>query len=329
MVATTGADTRAVYLWEDSFATDSPADSTPKTFGHDVTVTSAELSNNPEDLFDPGSREAAERIAQMFEGSWGVEFVLTNPWFWRAVIAEGSSTGVDSDGDGTTDYYEHTFDGQIPDSLQLILPVEATENERVLQGCVVSSCTLEASDNGTTTVTLEGAYANESETTNASLTGQVTASEDPLTFADGELTFDGTTFSLVQNVSVTIENNIDLVPELGSRFAADYSPKPRTTTVDFGKIVESDSNLLTAYGGSGSSPDNRLDGSDEVSGSLTFDNGGSGSNTNSHTVNFAGGFPETYGRDGTGDPEADYIENLTYGARQVDVVAQNGTASAQ
>lgn len=324
MPAATGADTRAVYLWEDTFATDAPADSTYKTFGHDVTVTSAELSNNPTDLFDPGSREATERIAQAFEGSWGVEFTMTNPWFWRAVIAEASSTAVDSDGDGTTDYHEHTFDGEIPDSMRLVLPVESTSNERILKGCVVSSCTVEASDNGTVTVTLEGAYADEEENTGVSLTSQTTPSMDPATYADGELTVSGTTYSLVQSVTLTVENNIDLVPELGSRFAADYSPKPRTTEVDFDKIVEGDSNLLTAYGGSGSSPANRVDGSDEVSGSLTFDTG-----SESQTLNFAGALPDSYGRSGTGDPEADYLENNTLGARQVDVVAQNNTSTAK
>lgn len=314
MVATTGADTRAVYLWEDSFATDSPSDSTYKTFGHDVTVTSAEVNNNPTDLFDPGSREAAERLAQQFEGSWGVEFTMTNPWWWEAVIAPVSTSGSGP--------YTHSYDGMIPQSLQLVLPVEPTGNERVLQGCVVSSCTVDASEQGPITVTLEGVYADESESSGS--TSQVTPSMDPMTFADGSLNIGGTTYSLVQSVSISIENNVELVPELGSRFAADYSPKVRSTTVDIEKIVENDSNLLMSYGGSGTSPDNRMDGNDEVSGSLTFDT----QTGNSQTINFAGALSDTYGRSGTGDPESDYLENISLGAREVDVVAENGTATA-
>lgn len=321
MVATSGADTRAVYLWEDDGFASAPSDSTYKTFGHDVTVTSAELSNNPVDLFDPGDREAAERLAQAFEGSWGVEFTMANPWFWRAVIASATTTGSGP--------YTHTFDGQIPDSLRLVLPVETTGNERVLKGCVVSSCTVDATDRGPVTVTLEGAYADEEETSPSSIQSQVTESYDPLTFAGGTLTVDGTAFSLVQDVTLTIENNIDLVPELGSRMAVDYSPKVRSTTIDPSKFVENDANLLAAYGGSGSTPADRMDGNDEVSGSLAFTDGDTGSAENTQTINFAGALPDSYGRSGTGDPEADYLEELEYGARQVDVVADNGDSTAK
>lgn len=330
MPATAGSDTRAVYLWEDDASGNhnfagTPNDTTHKTFGHDVTIDSAELSNNPVDLFDPGSREAAERIAQAFDGTWSVSFTLANPWFWKAVIAEASTSG--------TGPYTHAFDGEVPWSMRLILPVETTGNERLLKGCVVSSCTLETSDNGTVTVTLDGAYADEEETQPG--TGSIQAQEaetfDALTFADGTLTFDGTTFSLVQNVSLTIENNIDMVPELGSRTAADYSPKVRSTSVDFGKIVENDANLIAAYGGGTApvSPSDRIDGGDEVSGSLTFSNGATDSTQNDQTINVGGSLPDSYGRTGTGDPTADYLENLTYGARTVDVSAVNAVSSAE
>lgn len=329
MPAATGADTRGVYFWEtDSdgdidFATDDTEDSEAKTFGHDVTFPEASFENDPVELFDPGSREAAERIARAFSGTWGVEFTLANPWFWKAVVAEASTSGSGP--------YTHDFDGEIPWSMRIVLPVEATDRERILKGCVVASCTVETSDNGTVTVSLDGAYADEEETDPDDIESQVSESFDPLMYADGTLTFDGSTYSLVQSVSVSIENNIDMVPELGSRTSADYSPKVRRTTVEFDKIVEDDDNLIEAYGGGSlpASPSDRIDGGDEVSGDLTFSNGESDGDQNDQTINFAGSFPDSYGRSGTGDPSADYLENLSYGAREVDVSATNNTSTAK
>lgn len=328
MPASAGSDTRFVYLWEESggspaFATDTTDDSDPKTFGYNARLTDVELDNNVTDQFDPGSREAAERLAQAFSGSWSAEFTLSNPWFWKAVIAEASSSGTSP----TT----HTFDGSVPYSMRLVLPVESTGNERILKGCVATSCTLETSDNGEANVSLSGAYADEEETSPGagSLTAQDVETYDPLTFADGSLTFDGTTYSLVQNVSVTIENTIDMVPALGQRTPADYSPKVRSTSIDWGRIVQNDDLLVGAYGGSGSSPATRVDGDDEVSGSLVFDNGESGASKNEQTINFAGTLPDSYARSGTGDPSADYVENLGYGAREVDVTAVNDDGSAR
>lgn len=326
MPAAAGSDTRGVYYWETdgsgghNFA-GSTGDSTAKTFGYNVSFPEAAFDNNPVNMFNPGSREAAERIAESFSGTWGVEFTLSNPWFWRGVVHEATTSG--------TGPYTHTFDGQIPWSMQIVLPVDATGNERTLKGCVVSDCRLETSDSGQVNVSLTGAYADEAEATPASLTSQVTESFDPLMFADGSLTLGGTTYNLVQGVTVSISNNIDLRAELGSRTPVDYIPKVRSTNLDFEKIVENDNLLTTAYGGSGSSPASRVDGDDEFNGDLTFDNGETGASQNKQVLNFTGGFPDTYARTGTGDPTADYREEPGDYVREIDVVATNNTSTAK
>lgn len=322
MPAATGADTRAVFLWEDNGFAASPTDSSHKTFGADVTVDSAELSNNPTNFFDPGSREAAERVAQAFDGSWSVSFTLANPWIWRAVIDTPSTSG--------TGPYTHTFSGETPSSMRILLGSEVNTNERVLKGCVASTCTLDVADNGSVDVTLSGAYADEDETS-GSLQSQVSESFEPLLFHDGSLTVDSTTYTLVQSGTLTIENNIDLVPALGQRVPADYSPKVRSTTVDWSQIVntvDGDSVLQQSYGG-GTTPSTRMDSDDEVDGTLVFDNGESGANQNKQTVKFnSTAFPDDYGRTGTGDPAADYIEEQTLFVRQVTVEAVNDTSTA-
>jgi len=329
MPAVAGSDTRITYLWEDDgsgnpkFAASSPNDSTYKTFGFDARLTDGGFDNDPVNLFDPASREAAERIARTFQGTWTIEFTLSNPWFWKAVLADPTTTGGSAP-------YTHSFDGDTPYPMRIILGEEVNTNERVLIGCVASTCTLETSDGGAATVTLSGAYADESESS-GSLQSQVSESRDALMFADGSLTFDSTTYSVVQNVSLTIENNISLIPELGSRTMVDYSPKVRDTTVDWEKIVENDDILKDGYGGSsgGTSPQSRVDGDDEFSGSFVFDNQGSGSGLDKHTINFAGTFPDSFDRSGYGDPTTELTDGPGWYVREVDVDAENGVSTAK
>ena len=332
MPVSTGASTHATFLFEDdgsgnvNFA-GTPNDSTYKTFGDDVRIPDAEMDNDPVDLFDPGSREAAKRIAQTFSGTWGAEFVLSAPWFWKAVIADVSTSGSGP--------YDHTYSGDVPYPMQITLGNEDTGNDRILKGCVVSDCTLDVSDGGTVSVSLSGAYADEEETSpgTGSIQSQVSTDFDPLMFADGTLAFAGSEYDLVQNLSLSISNNVDMVPELGSRTPVDYSPKVRRATIDWGKLVENDDQLLTAYGGSSpTSPQDRVDTDDEFASTITFDNGAASgaADQNKQVINLSGVFPDSYSRDGTGDPSAEYIENNSYTGRSLDsVVATNDTSTAK
>lgn len=326
MPAQAGYDTRVNFLWEEDGSGNidftNTSDSDHKTFGYSAMVDDLTTNNNPVALYNPGNREAAEYVAQNFAGSWSMSFTLANPWFWRAVIADVSSSGSSP----TT----HTFDGTVPFPMQIIIGNEDTGNERTLKGAVVGECTLDVSDSGEASVTLSGVHADEDESSPGvgSLVSQDTESFEPLTFADGSLTFDSTTFSLVQSVSLTISNNIEMIPGLGSRTAQSYRPGERPITIDWGKVVENDNQLVEAYGAS-SAPASRMDGDEEVSGDLTFDNGESGANQNKQVISFAGSFPDSYSRSGTGDPSATHIEDITYTAREIDVVATNAVSSAR
>lgn len=326
MPAAAGSDTRLIYRWEDDASGNpnfagSPTDTDWKTFGYNARVNERAFGNNPVDLFDPGSREAAEKIAQMFDGTWGVEFTLSNPWFWKAVISNPTSSGSAP----TT----HTFDGSVPFPMQIRLPIETSGNESTLKGAVVATCSVDVGDNGTADVSLTGAYADETEDTPASITAQDVESFDGLTFADGSFTADATTYSLVQNVSFTLNTGIEVKSELGSRFAVTYIPKVVDISAEFGKLVEDDSVLLQSYGGSGTSPASRVDDSDSFAADLTFDNGKTGSAQNKQIINLEGAFPAEYSRSGTGDPTADYVENQTLSPDAANVVATNASASAR
>lgn len=327
MPASTGADTRVSYVWENDgsgnpdFATASPSDSDYKPFGADATMNTLEGRNNAVRVFEPSSREAAEVIEQAFEGAFSVEFTLTNPWWLRGVVDNSVSTTDNGDGS-----YTHTFSGDVPFPMRIVQGTESTGNERTLLGCVIASVTLSAQVGGMGTVSIDGAYADDENATPASLTSQPALNERPMTFAQASVTRGGSTLSLIQNAQLTLENNTDLIHELGSRTAADYSPKQRTADINYGDIVEDKTELERMYG-SGSSVQSTVENTSNIV--FQFDNGKSGSDKNVMKVTLKDAIPDSYSRSGVGDPEADLEGTLSEMAATVDAEATNGTSAAR
>lgn len=322
MTSATGHDVRLIYLWEDNGFLGSPNDTTYKTFGSDATLDTFEISNNVLRLFDPGSREAAKLIAQQFEGAFSVSFVVTNPWWLRAVISAVTNTS------GTSAPFTHTFGGDIPTTMQLYVYDENNDYDRTLQGAVVNSMTLSAAINGNATVTLDGVYADESLTeAPSSPQSQVAATKDPMTFAQATIERpSGTTLSLTQDASLTIQNNVDLIRELGSRFAVDYSPKIRAASIDYTDIVHQTDEVKRAYGDSAaSSPQSKVDNTTTID--FVLDNGESGSSKNAMTVSLATTLADSYGVSGAGDPESNLEGSLSEMAATVEATAENSSSS--
>jgi len=322
MPALAGHQSRGFYLWEDDgsgnpdFATSPPADSTPKAFGADAVITTLEGSNNAVRVFEPGNREAIEIIEQEFAGSWTVEFVLTNPWFLRAVL----DNNVSSSG---TDPTTHTYDGDVPYSMRIVQGTETLSSERIAKGCVCARCDFNVNVQGNIEVTLEGAYADEENVDN--IQAQPGLDYRPMHFGQASLDRGGSTLSLLQDASVTIENNTDLIYELGIRTAVDYSPKQRTIDVDYTGIKEDNTELERMYGSSAAVQQ-------KVTNTSNFqfiaDNGESGSAANILRINANTGFPDSFSPQGLGDPEADLEEQMTEMAATVDAVAENGDGTA-
>lgn len=331
MPSAAGHDVRVSYLWEDDgsgnpdFATSSPDDTDNKPFGSDATLRTRQGSNNAVRVFDPNDREAREIIEQMFNGSWSVEFNMTNPWFLRGVLHNSVSTT------GASAPYTHSFDGTVPYSMQLVEGNESTGNEYELRGCVISSCSISASVGGMVTVSLEGAYADEKQVvTNdvASLTAQPPVNEKPLHFGQAQLKRGGSTLSLIQNADLTIENNTDLIGELGTRKAVDYSPKVRNIDISYGDVVEDDSEVKRMYGDSASStPQQKVDNTATIT--FLFDNGETGPDKNLIKFNLTGNTANSYSRSGGGDPEADLEGTLAELTPSIDATAENSTSTVR
>lgn len=320
-----GHQTTLSYLWEDSFAVDpgSITDSTHKLPGADPTVTATEGSNAVQRVFRPSKRAGIDQIAMMFDGSFGLNFTLTNPWWVRSLLGSPAQSG-------SAPYsYEYSLaeDGE-PDTFQIYEGHEQSGQSRVLQGCMATSATIDTSVEQEAQVTLRGAYANEK--LDATIPTQPTKNYDPLTFAEGSISVGGNTESYVQSMTLDLQNTIDPVREMGTSFFIDYNPKTIEPSVDFGDIFDGDHDELEElYGGSGNTEpaEDRDDNTAEVQ--MIFDNGvTAGSGINKGTFTISGTLVNSYDEGGIGDPRADLEETINRSGLEPKLVWENEESSA-
>jgi len=303
---TAGHQTTLSYLWEKD-ADDNPdflatvmEDSDHKPFGANARLTTRSGANNAVRTFDPGSREASEAIEQEFTGSWTVEFELTNPWFLQGVL------GHEVTDDGGAAATTYNFDGNVPYPFRIYTGNRATGNEEILKGAVASSFSVSISTAGNAVCSLDGAYA-DSIVSSGGVTTQPDRTNRPLTYASASVQREGELFSLTQNAQISIENNVDMIQELGSRVATAYSPKARVVNLQYDKIVQNSDELNRFYGG-GNSPQSTVENETEVV--LTFDNGLSGSDQRLIKWTLKDTLSTSYDRTGIGDPQSDLEESL-------------------
>lgn len=320
-----GHDTRLYLLWEDNGFASSSNDSENKPLGWNVQMTTAEGSNALRRIFMPGSRTAVDQIAMLFEGSFSVQFTLSDPWYLDAIL--GSSTQTDNS-DGS---YTYNWTNADPQSFQLVEGHVESGKERVLKGCVVTRMTIDASIEEEAQVTLEGAYADEEIRDPGALPNQPTPSHDPLTYVEGAVIIDKTTEGYVQSMTLTVEANVDMIREMGSRFPIDFNDKVLTPSVDFSALHDGDeANLESFYGTNApSSPaEDPVDGN-KVSLEMSFDNGKTaGNGINKHTYAVTGTATDTFGEGGIGDPRADLEETVNRAGEDLDVYITNEVGSA-
>jgi hypothetical protein len=314
--ATAGHDALLAYVWEDNGFREAPTDDDKKPFGYNTSLTTNEGSNNAVRLFAPDDPNAKEIIEQNFDGTVAVEFELTNPWFMRGVIAESSSSGTSP----TT----HTFDGDAMDSVKLFEGNEKTNTYTEIEGVVWQTATFTATEAGTTGVTLSGAYASKNDD-GSSFTQPPLEFSRALSGHNADLNRGGTRLGFVQNATVTINRNVDLVDELGTRFAVDYSPKQFNVTLDYTRIVTDDTDRQRAYGDATTLQDTVTNTADFI---LEW-SVGSGADLNTQRLELDDVFPDSESRTGVGDPGADLEDTLNEMSPSARYVAENETATAR
>lgn len=321
--ATQGHDINLYYFREDNGFNMSPSDSTPKPWGANTRVTNAEGSNNAVQVFNPGSRTPVEVIKQNFEGSWGVDFTFTNPWWLSGILGEPTST---DNGDGS---FTYTWDeGSDPLPYQLVIERTPDSSHRVLSGCVVTQMTIRGSVRSETTVSLTGAYAEEEIIEGATMNGQPELDYGPTTYADTMLNIGGSQEGYVQNAAMQLQTNVELVDELGSNIAIDYSPRALIPSLNYAKIVENGDTVQfeDLYGGATTI---QQEDPPKKDASLVIDNGqAAGSGINTFETTFTGTESASVGEEGIGDPQSDLQNQINRLSTGVEFTATNEESTA-
>lgn len=335
MPAPTGAHTTLWYLWEvngddtPAFATSETEDDDRKPFGGNAVMTSFEGSNNAVDIFQPNSREMEQLIAQHFEGSVTIDFEWTNPWWLAGVLA---SPSTESNGDGT---YTHTFDGDIPLPMQIVAgyderAVGSGEDPmyRKLHGVVLQTATIDTSVEDVVSVSLSGAYVDETTERVDSLDSQPSLNHEVKTFAEAMLELDEEKLSLVQDVSLEINNNTDIIREIGTRVGVDYSPKGRVPSVDYTKIREDNSEIQSLYGSEAASAIKETVESEGPM-KVEVDNGLTEEDMEQAQFDMDGAFPESVTTENFGNPEEDLQESINKRLTTITAKATNAIEEAR
>jgi len=315
----TGAHSTLVYRWEDAGWKADPNDSSPKTFGKDASLTTFEGSRNAVETFAPNSREVEEWIEQNFDGSWAVDFVFANPWWLRGLIDTASTSGSSAP-------YQHAFSGEEPSSLQIVTGNTKSGEDWTLKGCVIASANISVEVTGNVTVSINGAYADLEEGQPASQESQVAEEDEAFNFVDASLAIGGTTQRLIQSLTLTIANNTDLVNELGSETAVDFSPKARMLTVDHVQTRDdaSDDGIERFLGSA-----TTLQAPSEDAITVLLDNGKSGGSKQSVKFDLTSAFPNEFSVDNTGDPDSNIENNLTNRPVGITATAENDDSTAK
>lgn len=268
-----------VYGFETTYGT---AITPARTFGHGIKG-SVSAKNNMERIFGLGSRNATTEIAKKFEISGGVEFVLSQGTFLRAVLGAVA--------DGGASPYTHTYSeaNTLPSmTLQYGGDLGTNDLSYTVSGAKINSCTITGAVGEVAKVKLDYLAKSVSVDTSGFI-AQVAPTEDVYSFQQGTLEApNGSTIANVQNVEITINNSLELIWGLGDRTATTNVPKQREYNIKITIVISDVTTFMSTFLGDSSNP--YTPGSTVAPFAtlrLTFDNGLSTSSTRKIVMSFA------------------------------------------
>jgi hypothetical protein len=266
-----GTSSAIKYAYEDPDVWGQDADSmtesdeTMVAFGQGVTFNYSH-SNNKARNYGTGQRNAESTSALNYSGTLSINGSVTN-FYWLL-----GALGANANGGSGPSSYTHTYTeaNSLPSfSARAMLDLN-TDTYVLFQGCLINQITLTAAVNETTKFTLDCPFrysSNADDTFSAA-----SDSQSVYTFAGGTIEIpNGTAIAAIQNFTLTVNNNVEMVNKVGSRFADGYVAKERA--YDFSMTVSiTDLSLLKKFynGTSGIEP-GTTDG-EIASMELTFEN---------------------------------------------------------
>ena len=338
----TGASSYVRYDWEDTFGTAAFNNSTHKAFGLNARLGTWTLGHSPKELPRLNQVEVAQYAYGQQNGSLSVDFVLSNPWVFRALYGAQTTSGSGP--------YVHTWGttGDVsgaktitPFSVEIGFASEAENIVRTATGCILNSLSIGAAIDDTINCSADISYGNEAD--NGTTYHSAPPTDDinhPYTFAHGELRWygddaqdtdnAGSVIAQLQTANVTFSQNPALLYSIGSNKAVssfrrvfDITGNFQASWVNNKKLlqlldqIESPNKSFIREGVSGSN----------VDAILTFDNGGSGTAKKAITIRLSGVRPDSISIDGI-VPVEPVFETINWRAKTASVTADNNIATA-
>lgn len=215
-----------------------------KKFGLQDRVTSLTLTNNRINLPQLNNNYLDSYAYGQQQGSASIGFTLSNGWVFGTVLGRPTTTG-------SSNPYTHTYgataEQKVPRTISIEVGVDgaSADIKRTLKGGLVNTLGLSTSVGGIAECTADIVYGKETDPS-TSLGSAPTAptTEFPYTFAHAELTVGDSVLAQVQDVSLNISQNSELLYGLSSHQAVDSFKRVVEITGSF-RASFINSNLLT------------------------------------------------------------------------------------
>jgi hypothetical protein len=220
MSARAGGLVTVSYDWESGFTSGCTMTS-GKAFGRGQKITNVNVRENPEIIYELGYREAQNVTYKQFEGSLGVEWILSNPWFFKAAMGVASSSTL------SAGVYTHSYtktSGVLP-SMEVDIGFAASSGAitRKCLGAVVDGWTLTGAINDVIRVKITAPYFRE-PAIGMTFAASATDTFAPFTFANASLVVAGNVIAEVQSFEISANNNVQPIFGLGSIYAQGAVP---------------------------------------------------------------------------------------------------------
>lgn len=239
-----GANTYFAYGWEATYKTSPGAASINKVFGVGQKISSHEMDNDPEYIYSLGSQDIQRQIAKKFNGSWSIDAIYSDPWFFRAILGAAPTDVVATPCTHTWDSTKIT--NTIPSmTLNIANDMSTTDSDFIMTGAVMTNFSMTAAVGEPIRIKLDGLYAQLTKSTTLTKTSQVANTNEPMFFQQASLQLpSGTTLAEVQSVDLTFNRNTEELWGLGSRIASNYLAKQREWSGKMSIVYKTDSDIL-------------------------------------------------------------------------------------
>ncbi len=316
----TGAHGTLKYGEESSFGGGATA---TRPFGLQQAINSLSFKNNQIVLTQLNNIEVDSYAYGKNEGSGSIDFVLSSPWVFDAILG-----GVDTSGSSSN--YSHIWDSNSgnltadntgiasPKSFDIEVGFDtktSTDVVRHLKGTLFSSLNIKSSIGETVTGALDFIYGKV-DTITTSIGSPIADGVDfPYTFSHASIELlDGTTIAEVQDFDISFTSNTELLYEQGSANAVGGFRKLFEMTGKFNASFIDKTQLQRVF-----------DRTELATLTVEFTNGLSGTSEKAIKVEFAGvGLSE---HSLSIVPNEPVFEDLTFQMRNVKVTANNSVAT--